>query len=128
MDGKCWKALAVASLLASGAGCRGTGSKAMTSGMPTPPAAAPQGNAISRMFAPKPPGSGPKFQPTEAPLAETAKKKGPLKADTVAALANAQVGAAFDFQDEGTVNPNLDRILPCCRVRWGTHRAHVDPA
>lgn len=118
MDGKCWKALAVASLLASGAGCRGTGSKTMTSGMPTPPAAAPSGNAISRMFAPKPPGPAPKFQPAEAPLAETAKKKGPLKADTVAALANAQVGAAFDFQDEGTVNPNLDRLADDARSKF----------
>lgn len=117
MDGKCWKALAVASLLASGAGCRGTGSKTLTSGAPTPPAAG-GGNAISRMLAPKPPGPVPQFQPVDAAVADAGKKKGPLKAETVAAFANAQVGAAFDFQQEGTVNPNLDRLADGARQQF----------
>lgn len=121
MDGKCWKALVATSLLAASAGCRGTGSKATTSGVPVPPAAAAatgQGNAISRLFAPKPPGPVPQFQPVDAAVADAGKKKGPIKAETVAALANAQVGAAFDFQDEGTVNPNLDRLADDARQKY----------
>ncbi len=115
MDGKCWKALVATSLLAASAGCR-TGSKT-TSGMPAPPAAGGS-NAVSRMFKPKPAGPVPQFQPVDAAVADAGKKKGPLKAETVAALANAQVGAAFDFQEEGTVNPNLDRLADDARQKF----------
>ncbi len=117
MDGKCWKALAVASLLAASAGCRGTGSKTMTSGIPTPPAAG-GGNAVSRLFQPKPAGPPPQYQASEQPINESDLKKGPLKAETVAALANAQVGAAFDFQADGTANPNLDRLADDARQKF----------
>lgn len=122
MEGRRWKTLAVASLLAT-AGCKGFGSKpALTSGQPTPApatAALPKsGNALTRMLSPKS-GTPPKFQPpvTET-VAETAKRKGPLKPETVAALANAQVGAAFDFQEEGKPNPNLDRMADEARMKF----------
>jgi predicted Zn-dependent protease len=118
MDGKCWKALVATSLLAASAGCRGTGSKTTTSGLPTPSAVGGEGNAVTRMFKPKPPGPVPQFQPVDAAVVDAGKKKGPLKAETVAALANAQVGAAFDFQEEGTVNPNLDRLADDARQKF----------
>jgi Flp pilus assembly protein TadD len=121
MEGRRWKTVAVASLLAT-AGCKGFGSKpSLTSGQPTPAAAAvaaapKSGNALTRMFAPKS-GTPPKFQPPEA-VAEAPARKGPLKPETVAALANAQVGAAFDFQEEGKPNPNLDRMADEARMKF----------
>ena len=60
----------------------------------------------------------PQFQPVDSAIANAGKQKGPLKPDTVAALANAQVGAAFDFQEEGTVNPNLDRLADDARLKF----------
>ncbi|QEL13217.1 tetratricopeptide repeat protein [Limnoglobus roseus] len=117
MDGRRWKTWAVASLLTAGVGCSGTGKKDLTSGV-TPPPAAGGGNAVSRMFATKPPGAtAPKFQPADA-VVDSGKKKGPIKPDTIAALANAQVGAAFDFQQDGQVNPNLDRMTDEARMKF----------
>lgn len=118
MDGNCWKALAVASILAAGPGCRGLGKQSQTSGLPTPPAAGGDGSLLSRMMKPKPPGPVPQFQPVDSAVADAGKKKGPLKAETVAALANAQVGATFDFQEAGTVNPNLDRLADDARQKF----------
>lgn len=118
MDGrlKTWVTTAV---LAASVGCGGTGKKNLTSGV-TPPPAADTGNALTRAFAPKPPGpTAPKFQPpAEPPMAEIAKKKGPIKPDTMAAFANAQVGAAFDLEEDGNTNPNVNRMADEARAKF----------
>ena len=117
MDGRRWKTLAVASLLSAGVGCSGTGKKDLTSGA-TPPPAAAGGNAISRAFAPKPPGANaPKFQPGEPAVAEADRKK-PLKAETKVAFTQAQVKAAFDFQEDGVANPDFARMADDARMKY----------
>lgn len=118
MDGRRWKTLAVASLVAASVGCRGTGKKDLTSGVTTPPAATSPtgGNAISRMFSPKPAApTAPKFQPTE--VADAGKKNKPLTAETKVAFTNAQVQTAFDFQEDGT-SESLNRVADDARVKY----------
>jgi tetratricopeptide (TPR) repeat protein len=117
MEGRTWTKLTAAALLAASVvGCKGT-QKTLTSGMPTPAAAPSTGNFLSRMTQPKPVGAPkPQFMPVEV-ASDPAKKKS-LKPETLAAFANAQVGAAFDFQEEGKVNANLDRMADEARLKF----------
>jgi tetratricopeptide (TPR) repeat protein len=112
MDGRRWKQWALAGAMAAAVGCK-SGPTA-TSGMPAPPQLG--GGSGFSLFRPKPPGPVP--PPAEQPISavELARKKGPLRPETIAAFADAQVDAAF-ANDEAS-SADTGRALDEARLKY----------
>lgn len=109
MDGRRFKLWALAGAMAAAVGCRSQ--QTTTSGMPVPPAAG--GSRVS-LFAPKPPGPVPQQPPIDE--AAEARKKGPLKPETIVAFADAQVDAAF--AGDGASSADTGRVLDEARLKY----------